>query len=395
MALSRSSRSRPLARTVALVSPWALLVAPLVVGAGVGCTALLGVTDVPEPAEGGSSDASALDASPCGETATNPHNCGRCGHDCLGGACSKAACQPIALVPADSGVSPFSLAQDDASLYWTDNNNSTVESTSKTTRATLIVTDDTLYPSPIAVDDTRIYWGDASGVWRCPKSGCPQGPILVAQDMIIAILNLAIDEANVYWTEGNGVLLTASKSKQDQFATTLWGGDAGSETAIVNVATDGQQVYFTASDGLLRGVAVDGSAPFALGTMNRYGSYGIALDTENVYWSVGDPSRGLINEAAKSSHALSKPPLASGQHEPGGMATDGTNLYWLATTTATSGIVDVVGCALASCTPKTPASGYASSAAIVVDQKAIYWAVSATTEATGSTTNGSIWMLAK
>src|SRR5580700_8934554 len=35
---------------------------------------------------------------PCvAEVGTDPHNCGRCGHDCLGGACAGGACEAVVL----------------------------------------------------------------------------------------------------------------------------------------------------------------------------------------------------------------------------------------------------------------------------------------------------------
>src|ERR1700722_18381747 len=104
-----------------------------------GCNVVIGLSDVPVPAdanvEAGASEitdagsptdamdatvantsdageASTAEASPCGDTQGSPSNCGRCGHDCLGGACSMGACQPIALVASDSGASPYGLAQD-------------------------------------------------------------------------------------------------------------------------------------------------------------------------------------------------------------------------------------------------------------------------------------------
>src|SRR5262249_8549300 len=53
-------------------------------------------------AEGPIDDAAAMDASPDAATpcdpahvADDPHHCGQCGHDCLGGACAHAVCQPF------------------------------------------------------------------------------------------------------------------------------------------------------------------------------------------------------------------------------------------------------------------------------------------------------------
>jgi hypothetical protein len=60
---------------------------------------------------------------PCDEASvdSDPVNCGRCGHDCLGGTCAAGQCQPVVLMerqPFAPGFSGRWLATDGASLYW-------------------------------------------------------------------------------------------------------------------------------------------------------------------------------------------------------------------------------------------------------------------------------------
>ncbi len=54
----------------------------------------------------------------CGDIGTDSHNCGACGHDCAGGACSAGICQPVVL--AAGLTRPGSMAIDDANVYWTE-----------------------------------------------------------------------------------------------------------------------------------------------------------------------------------------------------------------------------------------------------------------------------------
>jgi hypothetical protein len=413
MAPSSSLRSSQFARRCAGTVAGGLAVAALASG----CNALLGITSVPEPAdagdlgsdvseataardsdsveviEGGPGDASPADSGGCGDTTSSAANCGRCGHGCLGGACTMSACQPVALVGSDAGVTPLQLAQDDTYLYWTDDGHNKIWRTDKTTGVGAPLDQSTFYPVPITDDDAGLYWGDVYGVWRCAKAGCAGSATLVAQQQTSAVVGLAIDDRSVYWTEAADIAIrSAAKDAVDASASVVWKADPSVDASVGFIATDGQRVYLTASDGLLRAVAVDGSAPVAIGSPDPYGSCGVALDpTPHVYWSVADPAKGLIGSASTASLAsLDAGVVASGLHAPCAVATDGTHLYWVAAAADGGASTDIVGCTIASCQPAALASGYANASAIVVDSQAIYWTDHGTT-----TVNGAIWRLAK
>ncbi len=369
-----------------------------------GCNLILGLTDVPVPDDAGgslpSSDTSPdAGASSCGDTRSDPHNCGRCGHDCLGGLCSASACQPVALVPP--GVSPWGLAQDATYLYWTDSNTNSIERTDKTSGATDVLNHGTtFFPTQIVVDDSGIYWGDATGVWRCPTTGCSLNPpVLVASNGApdqALVVGLAVDTASVFWIEGTGYVLTAAKEGTNLGATRLWAAGAASKISTTAVASNGTEVYFTATDGLLRVVPADGGAPTAVGAANSHGTFGVAVGNADVYWAVSDPSHGVIDEAPTSSLAPTTA-LASEQLAPKRVATDGTKVYWVANVSSSAGIGDagtaecVLGCSPASCTPATLGSGYSDVKAIVGDDSAVYWTDNGATNAA----TGAIWKLAK
>lgn len=352
------------------------------------CDLVLGITDVPMPA---SPDAESP-ASSCGETTADPHNCGVCGHNCLGGSCSNSTCQPVAIVPA--GVSPWGLAGDDTYLYWTDNNNASVERTNKISGATDVLNQGTtLYPTQIVADAANLYWGDASGVWRCPKTGCSQNPpVLAANEAEFQVTSLGIDDTNIYWSENIERILVAPKNGNNLQPATLWSAGAMSNIATNRVVTDGTRVYFTANDGLLRAVTVDGgAAALAIGNANSNGSFGVAVDGANVYWTVPDPSKGVVDEAPTS--LLSRTSLASGQYGPTAIASDGTTVYWAASTSPVledaSTEYAVFGCTVGACTPATLGTGYTNVKTIVTDATAIYWTD------LGDGTSGAIWKLAK
>ena len=52
-------------------------------------------------------------------TLYDPHNCGACGHDCLGGACDAGVCVPLpAGVLASGLIAPVSVAVDATNVYF-------------------------------------------------------------------------------------------------------------------------------------------------------------------------------------------------------------------------------------------------------------------------------------
>ncbi len=109
-------------------------------------------------------DAGCVDAS-----ADDPHNCGACGRDCLGGRCVSGACQPFVLV-ADAS-SPGYIALDRDHVYW----------------AT---------------------WSADGGVHRAPRDGGPPSAVASPQPGTFA---LAVDDASVYFSTTEGLKRTAKQ----------------------------------------------------------------------------------------------------------------------------------------------------------------------------------------
>ena len=398
--MNDAGRDAPRRRKARL--PWAIAIAVLSTAPSLlGCDVLLGITDVPVPeTDGGtnvhpagpmdgSADADAQASSPptttgaC-DTASDTHNCGRCGHDCLGGQCLGGVCQAVALLDIDAGASPRDLAQDDSFLYWTDLSKGTVNRTSKTTGVTMLAYRD---PSPvgIAVDDAGIYWGDFQGLWRCPKAACNPSatPTLVAH-ATTGVFSLAIDDQSIYWSEESARVFAAPKDGADAGGATVWKGS----TSVNYLATDGQRLYFTADDGMLHIAGVDGGQPTAIGTAGPSSSEGVALEDGVVYWTVFDPSNGQVNAASTTS--LTPTTFVGTLELPLPVASDGINVYWADMPSEGPPTAEIHKCAVAACSPIVIGHGYLPHA-IVVDDVAVYWTD------TQSTTGlyGSLWKIAK
>jgi hypothetical protein len=345
------------------------------------------------PTADGGDGGSPVEGGGCGDPTSDPHNCGRCGHDCLGGMCAVGACQAVALVAADSGVSPFRLAQDDQSLFWTDRLNGAINRTPKSGGTTTTMWRTLNSPSPVAVDDAGVYWADYTGVWRCPKGGCPISPTFVSATQK-NVHGLAVDDNNVYWSDDSAqLLLSAPKDGIDAGARTLWSSDAA---VPYEVRTDGQNVYFGGSDSLLHVVTVDGGgaadgAPIAIGVPGTESSLGVALQGGYVYWTVTNfTSAGQGPIWSASTSALSPVQIVLNQFLPGALASDGTRVFWLDFTLTNNG--DLRTCTIVGCSnPTVLATGILSPWSVVVDDVAVYW----TDEGNGTGVRGSLWKLAK
>src|SRR5262249_30685800 len=133
--------------------------------------------------------------------ASDPHNCGACGHDCgagLGAAganatCSQSVCAPVLLVGAQSTVD--ALVTDGTSLFWISDG---VVYRKDLAGGVVMALTPQLAPIQLAVDDAFIYatgFGDDS-VRRFQKDG--GAPLLIALQP--NAVGLALDATNVYYT---------------------------------------------------------------------------------------------------------------------------------------------------------------------------------------------------
>lgn len=119
-------------------------------------------------------------AAPCSDTTSDPNNCGSCGHDCLGGACTAGRCQPRPLATVEAAQYLFG----DASFLYVGTNSNTPSSPGKATLAQPLLridkanlaTKSILPPGPYAWDmhrqpDDSFFVTSARSVLRVDPSG--------------------------------------------------------------------------------------------------------------------------------------------------------------------------------------------------------------------------------
>jgi hypothetical protein len=313
-----------------------------------------------------------------GAIAQDPHNCGACGHDCLGGACVAGACQPVTLVH-ESGQ-PFELAVDAANVYWL-NSSGTLESVSKQGGGVSYLATKQYNPGSVAVADGTVYFGlyDAYlSVQSVPVGG---GNLTALGDQGIGGGIIALDAAFVYWTEYPGGWPGAAQIMRTPRAggpTTVLIGNLWDPRCLTvdggylywSEFTDDWDVPAAPSTGGVRRVPVTGGAPEALFTGQDIAS--IAVDETYVYFVYEGPG-----SASGETSAIRRMPKGGGPittvvsppHGAGSIVVDASHVYWSTTIGMTLSRADKSGGPEETLAKTSNGNPYA----MAQDEVAIYW----------------------
>jgi hypothetical protein len=320
----------------------------LFLGALAGCRAVLGVPDVSEIAD----DASVGDAQPSDARAdvgqqgadaateggnvdatgwaadfkTDRANCGRCGHDCLGGDCSDGVCQPV------------TLAQNEMQL------------------------------GAIAVEGTTAYWVAGSDVHKCAVSGCGGVPTTVGSSTQ-RVSGLAVVSGHVAWLTGE-VLFTG-----DVYACSTDGcggsplklGTGTSNSNPTSIAADTNVVYWSNEEA--KGTIVSapwGGGPTSVFAGARTYPTKLAVDATSVYW-VEDTSTSYQIIACPLGTCAGGPRVVTTDMGVSVLTSNGKSLVWQ----SNSGIA---ACDLPACaSPKILSPVGPSTPALALDDAFVYW----------------------
>jgi hypothetical protein len=311
------------------------------------------------------------------DAATDPHNCGACGHDCGGGACEGGRCQAYAIVTGNDG--PYGIAVNKGIVYFTSIDDTVEQCTGDDCMNTLTqMTSGQQFPRKITTDTTNAYWtnegfteegGMSGGIATCGLSGCAGGVATILWTDEFGPTDLAVDSTSIYWTVGFTGLVHSCPT----------GGCGSAPKNLASVATptsgaavDATSFYFTEPKlGNIIKCPLSGCGDAPLPFASGQGTPMEVDVTQGVlYWSNGT----AIMSCPTSDCTGAATTFAANQTAAQPLAHDETNLYWALTTSSGK----ILSCPLstggATCTSVTVlADGQGNPAAIAVDDTAIYW----------------------
>jgi hypothetical protein len=350
-----------------------------------GCTGTVSVEEAAGSAggsivAGGATSAGGSPATPCLDTTNDPHNCGQCGHDCLGGACAAGRCQPVVLASGERF--PNSITSDGSEVFWAnwvqmgpaDNVPTILRAVGVDGAGLRTVGTAPYFPGSLHADETSLYWyrstinsqPEGGAVMKMAKTGGP--PTILVDHTLDSWLGIAVGPKDVYWWPGAGATAPsgtlwkvgkdgtgakpvgsagtfyfASVLEVDEHAAygALYGSGGivridlagGPPVVLADVETrwvlaiDDTRVFFTSPLGLQR-IGKDGSDLTLLLAADLVGE--TVVDATHLYYVSHDGIRRMTKDGAGDELLVAEPPGAEPQlWSVHGIAQDDHAIYFV------------------------------------------------------------------
>jgi hypothetical protein len=368
-------------------------------------------------------------AAECANLSNDGSNCGRCGHDCLGGMCSNGSCLPITLAKVQAATGAIGLALNSSSVFTTSPGNSTaawslygVPKTAVNTSPTPILTaavgnnrtgflggNDTLFFAETGYNNSP--GGNASMVISCNPANCAssQRSWYTLSDAVTAC-DPSAQECFVGMSSTNFFTFQyAKQGTNSQMSPQSFSPPVTMASGIAPTATGGY-LYMAGVYGVdpsqtyavLQRVSQDGTGGVStlanLGPSGQYALDGPLVITGTRVYMVGANTgtniTGLISVSLPNGVGNAAPSFIDGTTMPSGnwIAAwgDDTAIYF-ATAALQWATCPASGCASA---PIVLADASSALPFLVGDAQAIYW-INRTTDVGGRTTGFSMMKIAR
>gem|GEM_PF-1925848 len=276
---------------------------------------------------GGSSNGGNGGGASCGvDFSTDPENCGRCGHSCLGGVCQAGTCQPIVL--ASGQLNPGAVVVAGPYVYWTRTGDTTT--------------------------------GQGGAVMKVAATGGT--PVEVAANQNTA-RGLALDGSNMYWSSAvsGGAIQKLSVA----------GGTAAVVAGALNspaIAVSPNWLYFQDCPTLnawcvaVRRIPLSGGTSESVGAGTSIQGF-LAVNSAYLYWvTTTTLNRVPLNGTTSTA-------IVTGQFNLNGIAVDESNLFWA--NLANGGTIMKAN--LDGTGAVQLATGPGAGNALAIDQDTVYW----------------------
>jgi hypothetical protein len=290
--------------------------------------------------------------------------------------CQSGKCQPVVLASGQNH--PYALAIDASNVYWVNkgddlspNSGAVMQVATTGGSSPIPLSTSECSPQGIAVDGASVYWsvfsdchGTASSgeIRKIPIGGGSVTPVASGQDFPGPV---ARDASYVYWANG-GIISPgvnyALKNGAQPFRT-LHGFPPGAG----GLAVDANNVYVTVSFmsiNRVERIPFTNSSEIAIG---NGAPGGLAIDGTSVYWA--DGGNNAIHKASISAADTSTATdVATNQSAPWGVAVDASGIYW-----TNSGNGTVLKLGPGDTVPAVIAQSQSTPWAIATDATTIYW----------------------
>jgi Stigma-specific protein, Stig1 len=319
----------------------------------------------------------------CVDLKADPKNCGRCGHDCLGGECALGVCQPFTVAPGQSN--PGSIVSDGLYVYWTGSdvdakNPYVARRRVDASDAIKVIAPHEARAVGLTISPSGIEWLGDGRVRSCKAPDCDGGPndlqptvsdcfeilyfplkstlfwscqTVYAQNngslwsgpipgttsthVQPSSLNptaIASDADNVYWLNASGFNSEATYNTDGSIW--RWRASDGMTTALVTglaaqlskIAVGSGALYFTPGGVDIFRIPLPNGvlSPPKFADAREVG--GMVADENALYWS--DYRGGVIERCPHSSQCPMPEVIAPGQTDAGEMTQDAISIYWTA-----------------------------------------------------------------
>jgi hypothetical protein len=321
---------------------------------------------------------------PCTDTTGDPFNCGACGHDCLGGACSVGRCLPFVI--ANEPGEPTALAVDDTHVYWTNATTGDVRRAPITGGVPQTVWDGpsgTFLGEGIVRSGGDVYFtlddADGGGVFRCPAAGCGAA----APQAVVAPL---VAPGFVGIADG-GILLVSESTNPGRVGRCKLPCTSGLDVVAATeafpqyVATAGDDLYWSAiipGPGNLRAKLDNAGGPQTFASSQPVQQ--VEVSGGEVFFAVrGNGIKAVPRDGGPARRV-------SDFTQTDRLALDGTFVYY----NDSLSLGRILRCPVTGCDAGTTiASSQIHPHAIVIDKTSVYWTN------TGDGTAGTIMRIAK